>query len=157
MGTRSVAGSPAVSTIRRIVGGAVLLTIATRVVIGNFVVNEWEGWGTFAAVAITTVIEVLVLGLLVYLAARSFAARGHPTIGAILFGFLAVLSLAVPYSAQQAVLGAGAVSLALVSRDRSDNWHRLPLVGGVLGVVAVLCWAAFMGATVVTGDWPVNY
>jgi len=139
------------------VGGAALVTIATRVVLGNFVVNEWEGWGTFTAVAITTMIEGLLLGLLVYLAARSFAARRHPTIGTILFGVLAVISLAVPYSAQQAVLGAGAVSLALVSPDRTDGWRRLPLVGGVLGVVAVLCWAVFMGATVVTGDWPVNY
>lgn len=100
MGTASAAARPAVPSIGRIVGSAALATIATRVALGNFVVNDWEGWAPFAVVVIATSLEGIVLGLLVFLAARSFAARDHPSAGAILFGVLAVLSLAVPYSAQ---------------------------------------------------------
>ncbi len=76
--------------------------------------------------------EGLLLGLLVFRAARWFAARGHPTTGAVLFGALAVLSLAVPYSAQQAVLVLGpsrslwsAVTTLMVgagSRSLAASW-----------------------------------
>jgi hypothetical protein len=141
---------------------AVGAVIATRVILGNFVVNDWEGWGTFLAVAVATVIEGLVLGGLVFAlfvrrAARSRGAR--PAVTSVVVGALSVLSLAVPYSAPQVVLGAAAVALGLVGIDREDDnprSRRLGIVGIALGSLVIVTWIVFMGIAVATGDWPVG-
>jgi hypothetical protein len=137
---------------------AVGSVIATRIVLGNFVVNEWEGWDVFLPTAIGAVIEGLVLGglvfaLLVRLAARSRGAR--PAITALVVGVLAVLSLAIPYSAPQVILGAAAVALGLVAVERGLGaaFGRAAIA---LGSLVIATWIAFMGFAVVTGDWPVG-
>jgi hypothetical protein len=141
---------------------AVGSVIASRGVLGNFVVNEWEGWGTFLGVAVATVIEGLVLGGLVFGLAVRIAARSRgtrPAITALVVGTLAIFSLAIPYSAPQVVLGAAAVALGLVAIDRGEDQPRsgrLGIVGLALGSVVIVTWIVFMGVTVATGDWPVG-
>ena len=96
--------------------------VGIRIVVGNLVINDWEGWGTFFVVATTLLVEGLVLGglvfgLLVRLAARS--RNPHPAVAALITGVLSVLSFAISYSAHQAILGAGAVALGLAAIDRA--------------------------------------
>jgi hypothetical protein len=141
---------------------AVGSVIVTRVLLGNFVVNDWEGWGTFLGVAVATVIEGLVLGGLIFalfvrLAARSRGAR--PAVSSVVVGALSVLSLAIPYSAPQVVLGAAAAALGLVALGRGDGQprsRRLGTVGIVLGSLVIVTWIVFMGVAVATGDWPIG-
>lgn len=138
------------------VAGAV---VAIRIVIGNFVVNDWEGWGTFVPTAIGAAVEGAVLwgvtfGLLVHRAARS---RGDwPSAIAVVIGALAVLSLAIPYSAPQAVLGAGAVALGLVASDptKSRRSRRLGRAAAVVGLLVIAAWLSLVVTTIVTDDWP---
>jgi hypothetical protein len=78
---------------------AVAAVVAARIVIGNFVFNEWEGFGVFLGNALGAVVEGLILGgvffgLLVRLAARSRARR--LAVAAFVTSVLAVLSLAIP-------------------------------------------------------------
>ncbi len=157
MSTVAPAGRATLSRIGRIMAGAVVVTMAARLFFGNFVVNDWQGWSTFAGNAVAMVVESVLLGLIVFFAARSFAKRGSPAVGACLLGVLGVVSLAVPYSALQVIIGAGAISLATASRDRDDGWRTSATVGGTLGTAAIVCWAGFLVAAVITGDWPVHY
>lgn len=141
---------------------AVAAVVTARIVIGSFVVNEWEGWGTFLSFAITAAVEgivlgALVFGLLVRLAARSRGAR--PAVTAFIVGTLAALSLAIPYSAPQAIIGMGAVALGLAARDRHESRPgslRLAGVGLGLGSLVILAWISFVLFTIVTGEWPVG-
>lgn len=75
---------------------------------------------------------------------------------ALTTGAFAVLSLAIPYSAPQAILGAGAVALGLVAVDRAE--HRTPQLLGraaiVSGLFVIVIWLSFIAITFVTGDWP---
>ena len=55
---------------------SVTAVVVIRIVGGNFVANDWEGWGTFVPNAMGAVVEGLILwglvfGLLVRLGARS--------------------------------------------------------------------------------------
>jgi len=140
---------------------AVGTVIATRILLGSFVVNEWEGWGVFLPNAIGAAIEGLVLGglvfgLLVRIAARSRGVR--PAVTALVVGILAILSLAIPYSAPQVILGAAAVALGLVAVKRGDEGRGAALgtAGISLGLLVVATWTAFMGFAIATGDWPVG-
>jgi len=133
--------------------------VAIRIVGGNFIANDWEGWGTFVPTAIGAAIEGLVLwglvfGVLVRLSARSRGDR--PGVVAATIGVLAVLSLAIPYSAPQAVLGAGAVALGLVAVDRPERPLSQPLgkVAVALGLLVIAAWLSFVAFTFVTGEWP---
>lgn len=138
---------------------AVAAVFAIRVAIGNFVVNDWEGWGVFVSTAIGAAIEGLLLwgvvfGLVVRLAARG---QGDWTGAiAVVIGGLAVLSLAIPYSAPQAVLGAGAVALGLVAGDRSDSRRSqwLGRVAVAIGFLVVAIWLSFVATTIVADEWP---
>jgi len=143
----------------RIGVGAAAFVVAIRVVIGNFVVNDWEGWGTFVPTATGAAIEGLLLlgvvfGLVVRLAARSHG--DWPGVVALGVGTVALLSLAIPYSAPQALVGAGAVALGLVARDRTDGrasqWLGWAAVA--IGLVVIATWLGFVVTTIVTGDWP---
>lgn len=141
---------------------AVAAVVTARIVIGSFVVNEWEGWGTFLSFAITAAVEgivlgALVFGLLVRLAARSRGSR--PAVTAFVVGILAALSLAIPYSAPQAIVGTAAVALGLAARDRPESRPRslrLAGVGIALGLLVILAWISFVIFTIATGDWPVG-
>jgi hypothetical protein len=141
---------------------AVAAVVTARIVIGSFVVNEWEGWGTFLSFAITAAVEgivlgALVFGLLVRLAVRSRGAR--PAVTALIVGILAAISLAIPYSAPQAIVGTAAVALGLAARDRPESRRgssRLAGVGIVLGLLVVLAWISFVVFTIVTGEWPIG-
>lgn len=105
---------------------AVGAVIATPILLGNSVVNEWEGWGVFLPSAIGAAIEGLVVGglvfgLLVRIAVRSRGVR--PAVTALVVGILAILSLAIRYSAPQVILGAAAVAF----RTRGSRaWRRRP-------------------------------
>jgi len=140
---------------------AVGTVIATRILLGNFVVNEWEGWSVFIPTAIGAVIEGLVLGGLVFGLLVRIAARGRgarPGVTALVVGVLAILSLAIPYSAPQVILGAAAVALGLAAVERGDNGRRARLgrAGIALGSLVIVTWTAFMGFAIATGDWPVG-
>lgn len=138
----------------------VCAVVAVRVVGGNFIANDWEGWGVFIPNAIGAVIEGLILfglvfGLLVRLAARS--SGGGPEVAALITGVLAVLSLAIPYSAPQAILGAGAVGLGLTAVERAEDRPRSRWIASaavVLGLIAIVAWLSFVAFTFMTGDWP---
>jgi len=138
---------------------SVAAVVAIRIVGGNFIANDWEGWGTFIPTAIGAAVEGLLLwgvvfGLVVRLAARGGGYR--PAVVALTTGAFAVLSLAIPYSAPQAILGAGAVALGLVAVDRAE--HRTPELLGraaiVSGLFVIVIWLSFIAITFVTGDWP---
>lgn len=137
---------------------AVGAVVVVRVVGGNFIANDWEGWGTFIPTAIGAAVEGLVLwglvfGLLVRISARTRGDR--PAAAAAILGGLAVVSLAIPYSAPQAVLGAGAVALGLVAVDRSERAsQRLGKVAVAIGLLVIAAWLALVLITFVTGDWP---
>jgi hypothetical protein len=141
---------------------AVAAVVTARIVIGSFIVNEWEGWGTFLSFAITAAVEgivlgALVFGLLVRLAVRSRGAR--PAVAAFVLGILAVLSLAIPYSAPQAIVGTAAVAVGLAARARPDRGRgSVRLAGGgiALGLLVILAWISFVVFTIATGDWPVG-
>lgn len=140
---------------------AVAGVVTARIVIGSFVVNEWEGWGTFLSFAVAATVEGIVLGalmfgLLVRLAARSRGTR--PAGAAFVVGVLAVLSLAIPYSVPQAIIGTAAVALGLAGRRPEGRIGSSRLAGGgiALGLIAILGWIWFVVFTIVTGDWPVG-
>lgn len=144
----------------RIGVAAVAGVVLTRVVLGNFVVNDWEGWGTFVPTAIGAIVEGLLLGLVLFglvvrLAAKSRGRR--PAITACVLGILGLLALAIPYSAPQPILGAAAVALALVAAERGEASRRTAAVGMASGLAVITVWLAFMAVAVATGDWPVNY
>ena len=140
--------------------GAVGAVVALRGVLGNFVVNEWEGWSVFLGTALATVVEGLVLGgvvfgLLVRLAARSRARRA--AVAALTTSFVGVLSLAVPYSAPQAIIGAAAVALGLTARGRGDaspHAARIASTAIGIGLLVIAVWLSFVAFTVATGEWP---
>ncbi len=93
-------------------------------------------------------------GLLVRLGARRRG--GRPAIAAVIVGALAGLSLAIPYSAPQAVLGAGAVALGLVAVDGSERRtsQRLGEAAIATGLLVIAVWLAFVAFTFMTGEWP---
>lgn len=139
---------------------AVGTVVTLRVVLGNFVVNEWEGWGTFLGAAIAAVAEGLVLGglvfgLLVRVAAKSRGRR--PAVAALITAVLGVLSLAIPYSAPQAIIGAGAVALGLAALERAEDRpqsRRIAAAAIGIGLLVIAVWFSFIAFTVVSGDWP---
>jgi hypothetical protein len=138
---------------------AVGAVVAIRIVGGNFIANDWEGWDTFVPAAIGAGIEGFILWALVFgLVVRFSAKRGGdwPGVVAVIVGVLAVLSLAIPYSAPQAVLGAGAVALGLVAVDRAERpvSRRLGTAAIVIGAVVIAAWVSFVAITFATGDWP---
>lgn len=141
---------------------AVAAVVAVRVLIGNLVVNEWEGWSAFVPNAIAAALEGIVLGglvfgLLVRPLARSRSQRLG--VGASIVGVLGVLSLAIPYSAPQVIVGAAAVALGIAAVDRPDvrsRSRRLARVGIVLGCLTILAWVSFAAFTIATGDWPIS-
>jgi voltage-gated potassium channel Kch len=92
----------------------------------------------------------------VRIAARSRGAR--PSVTALVVGVLALLSLAIPYSAPQVILGAAAVALGLVAVERGDNGRGATLgrAGIALGSLVIATWTTFMGFAIATGDWPVG-
>lgn len=138
---------------------SVAAVVAIRVVGGNFIANDWEGWGTFIPTALGAAAEGLLLwgvvfGLVVRLAARGGGSR--PAVVALTTGAFAVLSLAIPYSAPQAVLGAGAVALGLVAVDGSER-RTSQLLGRAavaIGLLVIALWLSFIAITFVTGEWP---
>jgi hypothetical protein len=140
--------------------GAVGAVVALRVLLGNFVVNEWEGWGLFLGNALATVAEGLVLGglvfgLLVRLAARSRARRA--AVAALITSFVGVLSLAVPYSAPQAIIGAAAVALGLAAREGGEDGSQSARITSTaigIGLLVIAVWLSFVAFTVATGEWP---
>jgi hypothetical protein len=142
---------------------AVLAVVAVRIGIGNFVVNEWENIGVFLGNALGAVVEGLILGgvffgLLVRRAARSSARR--LAVAAFATSVLAVLSLAIPYSAPQAIVGAAAVALGLRARalaESGDGSGRLATVGLAVGLLVVAIWVVFIAVTIATGEYPVEY
>ena len=139
---------------------AVGAVVALRVVLGNFVVNEWEGWSVFLGTALATIVEGLVLGglvfgLLVRLAARSRARRA--AIAALTTSFVGVLSLAVPYSAPQVIIGAAAVALGLAAREHGEDGRQAARIASTaigLGLLVIAVWLSFVAFTVATGEWP---
>lgn len=138
---------------------AVGAVVAIRIVGGNFIANDWEGWGTFVPTAIGAGIEGLVLWALVFGVLVRLSARSHgslPGVVAAILGMLAVLSLAIPYSAPQALLGAGAVALGLAALDRANRplSRRLGTAAVVIGAVVIAAWVLFVAITFATGDWP---
>jgi hypothetical protein len=141
---------------------AVAAVVTARIVIGSFVVNEWEGWGTFLSFAITAAVEGIVLGALVFGLLVRLAVRSHgtrPAVTALIVGILAALSLAIPYSAPQPIIGMGALALGLAARDRPESRPgllRLAGVGIALGLLVITAWISFVFFTIVTGDWPVS-
>jgi hypothetical protein len=142
---------------------AVLAVVAVRIGIGNFVVNEWENIGVFLGNALGAVVEGLILGgvffgLLVRRAARSSARR--LAVAAFATSVLAVLSLAIPYSAPQAIVGAAAVALGLRARalaESGDGSGRLATVGLAVGLLVVAIWVVFIAVTIATAEYPVEY
>lgn len=134
--------------------------VGIRIVVGNLVINDWEGWGTFLVVATTLLVEGLVLGglvfgLLVRLAARSRNPR--PAVAALITGVLSVLSFAISYSAHQAILGAGAVALGLAAIDpagdrRGSRWMASAAI--VVGLFTIAAWLSFVAFAIFTDDWP---
>jgi hypothetical protein len=160
-GAHSVeAAAPRFSRQAKIGIAAVAGVVGIRVIIGNFVVNEWEGWGVFLGAAFAAVVEGVILGglvfgLLVRLAARSRGAR--PAVAALITALLGVLSLAIPYSAPQAILGAGAVALGIAAfEDMADGRasRRIAFAAVAIGALVIAVWLSFIAFTVVTGDWP---
>jgi hypothetical protein len=138
---------------------AVGAVVAIRIVGGNFIANDWEGWGTFITTAVGAAIEGLILWGLVFGLVVGFSGglRGSwPGVVAVMLGVLAVLSLAIPYSAPQALLGAGAVALGLVSLDRADRPSSQPLgrAAVAMGLLVIAAWLSFVALTFVTGEWP---
>lgn len=136
---------------------AVGTVVGIRIVGGNFVANDWEGWGTFVSFSVLVVLEGLILwalvfGLVVRMAAKSH--QGRPRAVAASLGVLAVLSLAVPYSAPQAILGAGAMALGLAALDSAPSARRLDEAAVALGAFSIAVWLSFVAFTFVTGDWP---
>jgi hypothetical protein len=142
---------------------AVLAVVAVRIGIGNFVVNEWENIGVFLGNALGAVAEGLILGgvffgLLVRRAARSSARR--LAVAAFATSVLAVLSLAIPYSAPQAIVGAAAVALGLRAcalPELVGGSSRLATVGLAVGLLVVAIWVVFIAVTIATGEYPVEY
>jgi hypothetical protein len=142
---------------------AVLAVVAVRIGIGNFVVNEWENIGVFLGNALGAVVEGLILGgvffgLLVRRAARSSARR--LAVAAFATSVLAVLSLVIPYSAPQAIVGAAAVALGLRARalaESGDGSGRLATVGLAVGLLVVAIWVVFIAVTIATAEYPVEY
>ncbi|HSI97470.1 MAG TPA: hypothetical protein VK926_03840, partial [Gaiellaceae bacterium] len=103
---------------------AVMTAVAARILLGSFVVNDWEGWGTFLSFAVTAVVEGLVLGGLVFGLAVRLASRGsnrRRAVAALVLGVLGVLALAIPYSAPQPIIGAAAVALGLPALQRGGS------------------------------------
>lgn len=133
--------------------------IGTRILLGNFVVNDWEGWGTFAAAAVGAVVEGLALGGIVFGVMVRLPAkrRGRvPAVTALALGLVGVLALAVPYSAPQPIFGAAAVALGLVAFERNAS-TRAARPAIAVGLLVIGAWIAFMAYAVVTGAWPVDY
>jgi hypothetical protein len=146
------------SATARIGLAAVLATVVARILLGSFVVNDWEGWGTFVGFSLAVIVEGLVLGGLVFgvgVRLGSRGSEGRRVVAALVFGLLAVLSLAIPYSAPQPVIGAAAIALAVPTTRHGRA--RSASAGLLLGLVTITLWVAFMVFAVVTGDWPVNY
>lgn len=139
---------------------AVAATVVTRIILGNLVVNDWEDWSTFAGNAVGAVVEGLILGgivfgLIVRLAQRNQRRRAELT--GFVVGLVAVLTLAIPYSAPQPILGAAAVALGLVALDRGAESRRMAVLAIVFGTVVIAVWLGFMAFAVITSDWPVSY
>ncbi len=131
----------------RIGWAALLLTVTARILLGNFVVNDWEGWSTFIGNAIGALIEGLLLFAIVLALVVRLTVERVPGTAGVVMGVVALATLAVPYSAPQAILGAGATALGLAGQSR---WA----VG--MGTVTVLTWIALMAYAVATGDWPIG-
>jgi hypothetical protein len=139
---------------------AVAAAVAARILLGNFVVNDWEGWGTFVGNAFAAVVEGVVLGGLVFGVVVRLAAkrRGRaPAITALVLGLLGALALAAPYSAPQPIFGAAAVALGLLAHEQPDAGSLSARPAIALGLMVIGVWAAFMVYAVSTGDWPVDY
>jgi len=153
------AGEPRLSRETKIGLGTVGAVVAIRIVGGNFIANDWEGWDTFVPTAIGAAVEGLVLwglmfGLVVRLSGRSRGDR--PGVVGAIIGVLAVCSLAIPYSAPQAILGAAAVALGLIAVDRAERPASLRLgsVAVATGLFVIAAWLFFVAFTFVTGSWP---
>lgn len=153
----SAAAPRGLSRTARIAVAVVAAAIVARVVLGSFVVNEWEGWGTFVAFAVAAVVEGLFLGALVFgVVAIAARRRGRfPAVAATVLGLLAAASLAVPYSAPQPIIGAGAVALGLVGADR-QRASRASRAAVALGLLVIAVWVVFLVFAVATDDWPVQ-
>jgi hypothetical protein len=124
---------------------ALVGTVLTRVVLGNFVVNEWEGWGVFVPNTIIAILEGVILWALLFVLPLRLG-RGRAGPSGIVMGVLALASFAIPYSAQQVLLSAAAIALGLLGRSR---------VALALGGAGVALWIGFMVYAVISKEWPV--
>lgn len=140
-------GSGTATPVWRIGLAALLITLAMRIMLGNFVVNDWESWSTFSGNVFAALIEGLLLFGIVFAVVVRLTLERAPAVAGVIMGILALATLAVPYSAPQAILGSGAIALGLAGRSR---WA----IG--LGAVTVLTWLGFMTYAVATGDWPIG-
>ncbi|WP_156971301.1 hypothetical protein [Knoellia sinensis] len=135
---------------------AVTVTVVTRALLGNLVVNEWPGWQMFLENAVAAVVEGIVLGLLVFALVVRRALRGPNVVRAsVVLALVAFLGLAVPYSAHQLILGAAVLTLGVAARERTTSPAAAFVVASGLAVIAA--WVAFVLFAVLTGDWPIDY